>query len=177
METNVIEKRNKYDSFTQKDIEGLKWCFKARSKDATRPIINHILIDDGLVVATDGHRVHLFLLSDLDLASGEYEIVTVNTKQIILRKLDEISFPNYMRIMPPVNFETSIRCTDKLTPLYHAIYNQFANDIRTYDTDLICDAFMDNSTVSICSDDGCASPLVLYDNNCRGAIVMPLRNK
>ena len=68
METNVIEKRNKYDSFTQKDMDGLKWCLKARSKDTTRPIINHILIDDGLVVATDGHRVHLFLLSELDLA-------------------------------------------------------------------------------------------------------------
>ena len=119
METTVIEKRNKYDSFTQKDMEGLKWCLKARSKDTTRPIINHILIDDGLVVATDGHRVHLFLLSELDLASGEYEIVTINTKQIILRKLDE---------------------------------------------------------TSLCSGDGLAAPLVLYDNDCQAAIVMPLKN-
>jgi len=68
---------------------------------------------------SDGHRVHLYLLSELDLASGEYEIVTVNTKQIILRKLDE---------------------------------------------------------TSLCSGDGMAAPLVLYDNDCRAAIVMPLKN-
>ncbi len=175
METTIIEKKSKYDNLTQKDMDGLKWCFKARSKDTTRPIINHILIDEGLVVATDGHRVHLFLLTELDLASGEYEIVTVNTKQIILRKLDETSFPEYMRVMPPVNFETAIHCKDKHTPLYHAVYNQFANDIRTYDTDLLSDAFMDHSEVSICSGDGLA-PLVLYDNDCRAAIVMPLKN-
>jgi hypothetical protein len=69
---------------------------------------------------SDGHRVDLFLLSELDLASGEYEIVTVNTKQIILRKLDE---------------------------------------------------------TSLCLGDGLAAPLVFYDNDCRGAIVMPVRNK
>jgi hypothetical protein len=176
METTIIEKKSKYDSFTQKDMEGLKWCLKARSKDTTRPIINHILIDDGLVVATDGHRVHLYLLSELDLASGEYEIITVNIKQIILRKLDETSFPDYMRVMPPVNFETSIHCKDKHTPLYHTVYNQFANDTRTYDTELLGDAFMGHAEVSICSGDGCAAPLVLYDNNCRAAIVMPLKN-
>ena len=177
METIIIEKRYKNDSFTQEAMDGLKWCLKARSKDATRPIINHILVDDSLVIATDGSRVHLFLLTDITLPNGEYEIAAVNAKQIILRKLDETSFPDYMRVMPPVNFGTSVRCKDKHTPLYHAIYNQFANDIRTYDTDLICDAFMANSTVSVCSGDGCAAPLVLYDNNCRGAIVMPVRNK
>ena len=36
METTVIEKKSKYDSFTQKDMEGLKWCFKARSSSDRR---------------------------------------------------------------------------------------------------------------------------------------------
>ena len=120
METIIIEKRYKNDSFTQEAMDGLKWCLKARSKDATRPIINHILVDDSLVIATDGSRVHLFLLTDITLPNGEYEIAAVNAKQIILRKLDE---------------------------------------------------------TSLCSGDGLAAPLVLYDNDCRAAIVMPLRNK
>jgi hypothetical protein len=177
METIVIEKKSKNDNLTQKDIDGLKWCLKARSHDETRPIINHILVDGGLVVATDGHRLHLFLLTELDLASGEYEIITMNTKQIILRKLDESSFPDYMRVMPPVDFKTTIFCNDQDTPLLHTVYNKFANDARTYDANLLRDAFMEFSRVSISSVGNSLAPLILYDNVSRGALIMPLKNK
>jgi hypothetical protein len=177
METTVIEKKSRTDSLTQIDIDGLRWCLRARCTDGIRMALNHILIDGGLVVAIDGHRVHLYLLSNIELADGEYEIVTVNTKQIILRKLDETGYPDYMRVMPPIDFRVSVPCGKEDTPLLHTVYNKFANDARTYDADLLREAFMDFSRVSISSVGNSLAPLILYDNERRGALIMPLKNK
>lgn len=37
----------------------LEWVAKAASKDATRPVLAGVFADDKVLVATDGHRLHL----------------------------------------------------------------------------------------------------------------------
>lgn len=165
--TIIIEKRAKHDS----DFEKISWVLKARSTDAIRRNINSVKIDGGLMVCTDGHRLHLYM-TDREIEDGLYEIVTATRKQIVLKELDA-DFPAYERVIPRPAFTHKTVCNGDHAPLFHAVYKNFADDNRSYNTDYLHDAYMDHAEISLQSDPG-LKPLVIFDNDSRAAVVMPL---
>ena len=92
----IIQKTGKYD----KDFDGIKWAIDVRSKDDTRLNITGIKIDKGLVIATDGHRLHMYKIKR-ELPDGTYDVVSATTKLIVLESNDR-PFPDYKMVIPTV---------------------------------------------------------------------------
>lgn len=70
------------------------WVALAVSKDTTRPYLHHVFVDDGIMVATDGHRMHH---APTELPDGFYDKAE--------NKIDiYMKFPDYKRIIPARNF-------------------------------------------------------------------------
>lgn len=176
MNTIIIEKmenaytieKGKYDQ----EFDLLKWVMKARSLDKTREVISGVFVDDGVIVATDGHRLHM-IYSELDIESGNYTIVNSNAKQIILQKND-LQFPEYWRVFPKWQPTKQVYCNGDDNSLLRAVYHDFADDV-SYNTAFLHDVYMDNSHVSIFKEENPYTPLCLYDNSRRAALIMPLK--
>jgi len=92
----IIQKTGKFD----KDFDGIKWVIDVRSTDVTRQNINGIKIDGGLVIATDGHRLHTYM-TERELPDGTYTVVSATGKVIVLESND-YQFPDYKRVFPSV---------------------------------------------------------------------------
>jgi hypothetical protein len=180
MQTIIIEKMNKSDYRNEKTINLITWTAKAASKDMTRKnICNRIFIDDGLAVATDGSRMHLVYLGE-EFASGLYEIVSKTKNKVILVK-DEtgVNFPDYMRIFTKFTEQRRVSCNGSRHTLLHTVYKHFTPDC-SYNYEYLADAYMDHADVSFCVPDKkhnwqILRPLMMYDNDCRAAVVMPLK--
>lgn len=75
----------------QPDFFGLRWAIRAVYTEA-KPIryaLDRLLIEDGLAIATDGHRMHIYPLQDAaGVAEGLYFIDRNTADQIILNKCD-----------------------------------------------------------------------------------------
>lgn len=81
------------------DYEGIKWCLSARSSNILRKNLTMINIDSGLMVATDGNRLHLFSPVFTDTIDGNWEVKTCGNKITVLTK-DESGqvYPDYERL-------------------------------------------------------------------------------
>ena len=90
----IIQKNGKSD----RDFDGIRWVISVRSKDAKRDNIRSINIDSGVMVGTDGHRLHLYT-PERELKDGTYEVVTDTAKTIVLEPSD-VMFPDYERVFP-----------------------------------------------------------------------------
>ena len=94
-----------------------------------------------------------------------------------LKKSDNDDYPDYKKVIPIPKWQSTVSCNGKHYSLFHEIYKNFANDTASYDTDYLHDAYMDNSDVSIYKEDRQWSPLVMYDNDSRAAIIMPCKKE
>lgn len=93
-------------------FDSMQWVLNARSKDTTRAI-QYLYCDDGWLVCTDGHRMHVYvpyfeeLPMHLQMENGMYDVVSMTKSKIILTRIEDpnIEFPDYYRIMQykPVN--------------------------------------------------------------------------
>ena len=173
----TIEKKSKYDGDMEKELNGFKFALKAKGIKNSREILNKVLIDNGMVVCTDGSRLHLFL-THIDIESGLYEVISNKANQIILGKTDfeDNQFPAYEKVIPVPRWQSRISCNGQDWPLFTEIYKNFTHDCVSFQTDFIHDAYMGNSEISLYKDmERNWSPLVMYDNDRRAAIVMPVK--
>jgi hypothetical protein len=168
METIIIEKKGKDD----KNFTDLKWVMNARCTDKARQNICGVFVDNGLIIATDGHRMHM-IYSEIEIDNGNYEVISANQKQIVLRKQDN-PYPDYWRVFPKWKPTKTVFCNGDDQTLFRTVYHDFADDV-SYPTDQLHDVYMDHSEVSICKDEKQFSPLCLYDNDRRAALIMPLK--
>jgi hypothetical protein len=170
MDTVIIEKRLKVDP----DFNKINWVFKARSKDPIRRNIQGVNVSSGVFCCTDGHRLHAAAVETYDVPDGTYEIKSVNKSVILLEKLD-MDFPDYERVFP--TFKPMHRASyhgDKST-FVRDVYRKFAADDIGFNLDYLLDAYVEDMTVDI-SGGGKIKPMVIWDENeCRAALVMPLR--
>jgi len=84
------------------DIQALRAVCAALSKDATRPALTHLLIEDNTAVATDSHRVHVAKLCDT-IPDGVYQVVkSTKTSFVAIPSTDltPSDFPSYKRVIP-----------------------------------------------------------------------------
>jgi hypothetical protein len=179
-QTIIIEKMGKHDNRNEKTINLLTWTSRAAGKDATRKsICNRIFIDDGLAVATDGGRMHLAYLGE-EIENGLYEIVSkTKTKVIMVKDESGNASPDYMRIFTKFTEQRRVSCNGSRHTLFHTVYKHFTPDC-SYNDEYLADAYMDHADVSFCVPDKkhdwqALRPLIMYDNNCRAAVVMPLK--
>jgi hypothetical protein len=174
MNTIIIEKKGKYDREGEKELKGFGFALKARDPKDSRETLRRVLIDDGLVVCTDGSRLHIFA-TNLEIESGCYKVITQKSSQIVLQK-DDCAYPDYKKVIPVPKWKSTISCHGSHHSLFHEVYKNYADDVASYNTDYLHDAYMDNSSVSLYKNERSLSPLVMYDNDSRAAIVMPLKN-
>ena len=82
----------------------LKFVALAMCKDATRPNINCVYVDDKNIVATDGRRLHMIPCNpDYMIPAGSYRIISNNAAGIIIDRIEDSAvgiFPNYKMVIP-----------------------------------------------------------------------------
>lgn len=84
------------------DLPALRAVCAALSKDATRPALTHLLIEDNCAVATDSHRVHIAKLCDT-IPDGVYQVVKSTKSAFVALPSGDLTpsdFPSYKRVIP-----------------------------------------------------------------------------
>lgn len=84
------------------DLPALRAVCAALSKDATRPALTHLLIEDNTAIATDGHRVHLAKLADV-FQDGLYRVIKSTKSAFVALPSGDLTpsdFPAYKRVIP-----------------------------------------------------------------------------
>ena len=170
MNTMIIEKKGKFDT----DYDRILWTLKVRSKDETRQAITGVNIDGGLMVCTDGHRMHCYM-TDRNIDNGYYHVKQSTAKMIVLEKdQDGIDYPEYQRVFPSHKPTKRLFCNGDKSPFIRTIYHDFADNCG-YNVEFLHDAYMENSDIEI-SHTGNMAPLCLYDvSNNRAALIMPTK--
>lgn len=156
-ETLIIE-TSKVMSVVCDHFDKVLWTLKARSTDPLRLAVNAVCSDQGCLVCTDGHRMHLYwpdferLPTRYSIPDGVYDVVSTTKKTIILRRDDEIEYPQYWRILDyrhPVNgIPSKCFCKDKDYPtLGVSQYLRHVLRETLFDYAYLLDAFMPNETI------------------------------
>lgn len=141
----VINKLHKLD----REFEAIAWAIKVRSKDEMRKNLQMILIDNGQVLATDGHRLHLSKV-ERAIDNGLYNVVLANAKTIVLEKDTEgYEYPDYKRVIPdadtmPEATATVHRNNGDKTQLLRAVYQMCSVKL-----DYLLDAYMPETTCTV----------------------------
>jgi hypothetical protein len=171
METILIEKNGNND----RDFDNIMWTLKARSNDKTRTSISGVFVDGGMMVCTDGHRLHC-CLTNRELKNGNYDVKSATKKQIILTEND-YQFPDYQRVFPKnTSFSQPFHCNGKKFRFLHEVYKNYTADNESFDDDFLNDSYMENSEVMISKEmNRVFSPMVIYDGESKAALVMPCK--
>lgn len=169
MENLVIEKRSKKDT----DFDNILWTIKVRSNDDTIHALTGIKIDGGLLVCTNGYRLHCYM-PERNIQDGFYHVKSATKKMIILEKEEGVIYPDYERVFPRPDFQKSIDCNDK-SLFVHTIYQNFTDETCSFNLDYLTDSYMEDCKIKISKAEG-SKPLCLYDEeNGRAALVMPTK--
>ena len=171
MEAIIVNKTKE----NKQDFEDLRWCLLANNPKSTNQKVRGILIKDGLIVATDSFRLHM-ILNSLGIKEDYYTVVTNKTKQIVLSK-NNSPHHNFLNphIFPEWKPEIEVPCQENNYLLFREIYYNFFNEKITWNPDYIRDAWMPGSNILISKDPSPLTPLCIYDNDRRGAMIMPLQ--
>jgi hypothetical protein len=91
-----------------KDFELVKWVIKARSLDTQFGswALLKVLSEDGRLICTDGHRLHIVTLHD-PLPNGIWEVQTDKKREIslVLDADPNGMFPKWREILPERNYK------------------------------------------------------------------------
>jgi len=169
-----IMKAGKYD----RDFDGIRWAIAIRSRDDLRPYIKCIKVDDGLIVATDGSRLHCYL-TDREIENGTYEVVQENASMIVLQKSKE-EFPDYERVFPVITHNgipsISTPEKDKDERMDLVLNTVLRNSEHSYNVRFLLDACIGGETFHFSEADG-NGPLVIRNNDdTKAALIMPRRD-
>jgi hypothetical protein len=105
--------------------------------------IKCIHIENGIMVATDGNRLHWTLYKDTNITDGNYGIVSVDKKaKMIVLKKEDVDFVNWKNIIPEnigktieinESIDKDIWVLDILKNVPHAIKIKYLEDIHRGD--------------------------------------------
>jgi len=100
-----------------KDIKNIQFVLKARAKDATRPVLECILVTtesngDRIAVCTDGFRMHIAYIDGI--GDGLYQVIkATKTEVILVPYTGEAKFPDYKQLKCEYDRQLcTIDCTD-----------------------------------------------------------------
>jgi hypothetical protein len=175
METKVIEKMGKYDT----DFETIKWAIGARSTDKIRHNIQRVLFDGGLVVATDGSRLHV-AAPERHIDDGLYEVLKETKYMIVLRRDNDHTFPQYERVFPqnthngisPLNVPG-----DKKHQANFVLNHVLKSSDHTFDVEYLLCACPCGERLHFEQGQGTSPLVVRNEDYTKAALVMPLKMK
>lgn len=82
-------------------LSAFRFVVAAVAKESSRYAIGFIKIEEGCMVATDGHRLYAAHFNH-DYELGLYEVIKNTRSKVILLKTDEaVTFPKWQDIIPP----------------------------------------------------------------------------
>jgi hypothetical protein len=84
---------------TNNDYVGILWVIKARSTEESRYGLQFITAKDGEIIATDGHRLHIYK-TEMVIKNGNYEVISSNKNEIILEAIKDIEYPKWEDVFP-----------------------------------------------------------------------------
>ncbi len=95
--TKLIEINGK-----DEDFAGFKWILKAVDFDPGSPITNVLSIEKESIIATDGHRLHIYSPhSPLEsYPTGTFKVLLRQRYYLILAHTKDVKFPDYERVIP-----------------------------------------------------------------------------
>lgn len=147
-------------------------------KDPIKEALNYIYVPESGtdIVATDGHRCHVYTPSTCPLQPGFYQVVKKNKKEIILNKEDcDLIFPDYARIIPEqkilINFKGEsfgpLTIDQRYTQIIRALTENESIAYKFF-SDLPVDLFIDYQT-------GSEFDAVLFTGPQVKAVIMPFK--
>ena len=179
----IIERLNKYET----DFDGIRWAISARSKDDTRTNIKCIKVDGGLIVSTDGHRMHCYM-TERAIEDGVYEILKDAKDMIVLRSRNDVDYPDYEKFFPrkthngiePLSVPSESKRAwnggvDRETAVLNHVLKQAS---ASFNVHYVVDACPADETLFFEQADGNADAVPLIIRNAdytKAALVMPVR--
>lgn len=165
------------------DFDAMRWVNMARSKDTLRQNICRIFVDGGLVVATDGYRLHMCVPKMIDTHDGLW-IVAKADKSLIVLQRDEsgLAYPDYIRlfngiVMPNKPFRVhgdGEKDTDMIN-LTRIAWDIFKCTGHCFNLKFINDAIV-SQEASWHYWMSCKTLILVTDDMDKAALIMPLRD-
>lgn len=157
------------------------WVAKAASRDPCRKYLNYVVSEDGLLLATDGTRLHLARVDEY-YPDGRYH---VKTRERI--NIDVAPF-RWRKVVPGENIDGNsiddypncgkTTVTDEIIEIGGVFYNKVSNGLIVSSTFHQEAMSCDSDLTMIISEKNLGNaksfgPLFYLFNNCRKAFVMP----
>ena len=80
------------------DFHGFKWVLKAITRKMSSFKLDVIKIENDLIVATDGHRLHIYRTQGL-FSAGTYQVLVKTRTKIILEKVFDVNYPEWRQVL------------------------------------------------------------------------------
>lgn len=101
---NIKKKKGRYlPASANRLFNDFKFVLNAVAIEGSRYALNHLMVEQNRIVATDGRRLH-FVELEHDYELGQYEVIKNSGTEIFLMKVDDDEvgrFPKYDEILPP----------------------------------------------------------------------------
>ena len=153
----------------------IEWVSLAKSKEMTRYYICEMHAGDGKLVATDGHRIHVVNLSDVDLDEYLNGYVSLTGAKIECNG----TYPQWENTVPEENLNTDIYLTQsfevKQNDFGTYIYIELFGKRCKFNLKYWQDAVQDNTTCKISKQDDDPNSVIKLTFDDRVAVIMPTR--
>ena len=161
-----------FNKTTQHTAELLFVCKALATKASHKSENLQYLYSTGVdIVASDGHRLHVYTPEDCPLEAGYYEIIKKTKTELILNRSDQDlgDYPDYARVMPEAKDLQGFKLDSSISGKYATVIR--AMDVNTLEYSLFLDAapLMERYQVT----DG-TSPVLMTGKDVK-AVVMPVR--
>jgi len=110
--TKIIELDNH-----DKDFAGFKWVMKAVDFNDTTPMARVLKIECESIIATDGHRLHIYRPEE-GYPAGIFKILLRQRNQLIFAQTTDVKFPDYRKIIPDYSDWKEIQIWDQVERTY-----------------------------------------------------------
>ena len=172
MNTVIIEK-SKYSNNYQ-DVAFV--CAAVEDKKSLRIVLQHVYVKDGLMIATDGNRLHTLSLynSGIEVEDGFYTHIKT-AKQVILTPApdQDMTYPNYEQVMPLEN-ELAMFTLGGSYQRERILTNYANSNNSGYSLNIeYLEVLPENMTMRVFDNQ---AP-VLFENCTKTALIMPVRLK
>lgn len=160
--TKIIE-LDKHD----KDFAGFKWALKAVDFDLGYTLSRIISINLDGIVATDGHRLHIYKAEE-SYPIGIFKILLRQQYHLILAHTKDVRFPQYKDVIPDYTKFKEFGMSGNIDLSYPTI-------IRNMDTDGLSYTYLDDVGSMDKVYIGAKGQPIIFEGFNKLAMIMPMR--
>ena len=163
--TKIIELNSR-----DKDFSGFKWVLKAVDFEGVRVIAIGKAIKIGLdgIVATDGHRIHIYEPLEI-YPAGIFKVFLRQRHYLVFAKTGDVNFPNYEAVMPDYTKFKELSVWGPPERVYAEIVRTMTEETINYNYSHDATAGMDKAYI------GPGKDPIIFEGPRKKALVMPMR--